>query len=91
LKIRWTPEAAADLARIYEFLGTFHPEGALRVVRSLRAAVDQLAIHPRLGTRLDGFDGSEVRRLIVGNYEMRYRVVEEAIQILRFFHTREDR
>jgi len=91
LNLRWTPEAVGDLERLYDFMAAYNPEAALRVVRSLRNAVDQLAVHPRLGTRLEGFDGSEVRRLLVGDHEMRYRVFEDTVQILRFFHTREDR
>ena len=81
----------ADLERLYEFLARLNPDAALGVVGSLRRAVGQLAAHPRLGTRLEGFDESEVRRLVVGNYELRYRVVSEAVQILRFFHMHEDR
>jgi plasmid stabilization system protein ParE len=33
----------------------------------------------------------EVRRIIVGNYEMRYELVESTVFILRVWHTREER
>jgi hypothetical protein len=32
-----------------------------------------------------------VRRLLIGDYEMRYELAGGAVHILRFFHTREDR
>jgi len=32
-----------------------------------------------------------VRRIIVGNHEMRYEIQDEIIYILRIWHTREDR
>jgi len=32
-----------------------------------------------------------VRRIIVGQYEIRYDVIGEVIRVLRIFHTREDR
>ena len=89
--IRWTPEAVQDLARLYDFLASYDAGVASRVVTVLRDAVRELLLHPRLGPPLPGFDDREVRRLLIGDYEMRYELAGEAIHILRFFHTREDR
>lgn len=91
MRIRWTPEAAADLARLHDFLAQFNPGAALRVVIALRHAVRELPAHPRLGAALAGFEPREVRRLVVGDYELRYEIAGDAIHILRFFHGREDR
>lgn len=91
MTIRWTPEAADDLARLHAFLARYNPAAAQRAVLALRNAVRQLPAHPRIGSPLAGFEPREVRRLIVGDYEMRYEVAGEAIHILRFFHGREDR
>ena len=91
MTIRWTSEAVGDLARLHDFLAKYDPRAALRVVAVLREAVNRLLVHPRLGSPLPGFDGREVRRLVVGDYEMRYELAGEAIHVLRFFHTREDR
>ncbi len=91
MKLRWTEQAVDDLARMYDFLAAYDRQVALRVVGSLREALRQLPPHPRLGSRLAGYEPRDVRRLIVGNYEIRYEVSGEAIHVLRFFHTREDR
>lgn len=91
MKIRWTSEAVDDLARLHDFLGQHNPKAALRAVTALRNAVRQLATHPRLGPSLPGFEQRNVRRLVLGAYEMRYELAETSIHILRFFHTREDR
>ena len=40
---------------------------------------------------VSGVEPREVRRLIVGNYEMRYEQTEGGAVILRLWHTREDR
>jgi plasmid stabilization system protein ParE len=80
-----------DLARLHDCLAQSNPRAALRAVTTLRNAVRQLLAHPRLGSPLRGFEPREVRRLLVGDYEMRYEVAGEAVHILRFFHTREDR
>jgi plasmid stabilization system protein ParE len=89
--IRWTPEAVEDLARLHDFLARSNPGAAFRAVTTLGNAVRQLLARPRLGSLLRGFEPREVRRLLVGDYELRYEVAGKAVHILRFFHTREDR
>ncbi len=89
MKIRWTPEAVDDLARLHDFLAQHDTRAALRTVTTLRNAVRQLVAHPRLGPSLPGFEQRDVRRLVIGAYEMRYELAKTAIHVLRFFHTRE--
>lgn len=55
------------------------------------AGVRRLAAHPRLGTRLTEFDPREVRRLVIGDYEVRYELRDDKLLILRVWHAREDR
>lgn len=91
MTLRWTPESVQDLARLHRFLAEVNPRAALRAVTALRNAVAQLRVHPRLGSSLPRFEDRDVRRLVVGDYEVRYEIAGDAIHILRFFHTREDR
>lgn len=44
--------------------------------------------HPRIGEHLDEFEPREVRRILVGGYEMRCEIQEAAIYVLRLWHTR---
>ncbi|MFO0238527.1 MAG: type II toxin-antitoxin system RelE/ParE family toxin [Betaproteobacteria bacterium] len=46
---------------------------------------------PRIGLRLEEFAPREVRRLVVGRYEVRYLVERDALHVLRIWHTRGDR
>ncbi len=48
---------------------------------------------PGIGQTFDTFYfmSREVRRLLVGHYEMRYELQESNIYILRVWHTRENR
>ena len=55
------------------------------------AAAQQLLAYPQLGVPLDEFAPRDVRRVIVGDYEVRYEVVDNMIYILRLWHAREDR
>lgn len=89
--LRWTGKAHSDLVRIHEFLQPVHPPAAARAVRSLAAAAKRISARPRLGARLPGFEPREVRRIIVGGYEIRYELSGTEVFILRIFHTREDR
>ena len=87
----WSPEASDDLIRLNDFLAIVAPNAAIKAVVSLSRAPDRLINFPRIGTRLAGFNPREVRRLIIGSYEMRYEVQEDVIYIVRIFHTLEDR
>ena len=60
-------------------------------MRQLVAGAKRIPTHPRLGARLPEFDPREVRRVLVGDYELRYELTESDVFILRIFHTREDR
>ena len=91
MEVTWTSKALSDLVRLHEFLVPVNKPAAARVVRSLVAAPTGLQVNPRLGERLEEFEPREVRRLLVGRYEMRYEIQGSIIYILRLWHTREDR
>lgn len=50
-----------------------------------------LLSNPRIGERVEEFEPRDVRRLLVGHYEMRYEIQESTLYILRLWHVREDR
>lgn len=91
MQLKWTNKALADLARLYEFLALVNRSAATRTVQSLTAAPTSLLDSPRIGERLEEFEPREVRRILVGHYEMRYELQESNIYILRIWHTRENR
>ena len=68
-----------------------NPAAAARIVRLLTAAPSSLRGNPRIGERLEEFEPREVRRIFIGNDEMRYEIQNDTIYILRIWHTREDR
>jgi len=89
--LRWARSAHADLVRLHEFLRPVNPAAAARAVGQIVAAARRLPAHPRLGQRLDAYGKREVRRVVVGEYELRYELTERDVFVLRIFHTREDR
>ena len=91
MRIKWTSKALSDLIRLYEFLASKNKQAAAHTVQSLSAAPDRLLEQTRIGEKLDEFEPREVRRIVVGRYEMRYEIQETIIIVLRIWHTREDR
>lgn len=91
MELKWTSKAMFDLARLYEFLAAVNRPAAARTVQQLTVAPTALLSNPRIGERLEEFDPRDVRRILVGHYEMRYEIVGSTIYLLRLWHTREDR
>ena len=91
MELKWTSKALSDLARLYEFLAPVDKRAAARTVLMLTIAPTKLRTNPRIGERLDEFDPREVRRILVGHYEMRYEIQQSIIYVLRMWHTREER
>jgi plasmid stabilization system protein ParE len=89
--LKWTSSAHSDLVCLYEFLRPVNRAAAIRVVRQLVAGTKRIPAHPRLGVRLAEFGPREVRRILLGDYEVRYEVTNADIFILRIFHVLEDR
>jgi len=91
MELKWTSEALSDLARLYEFLAPVNKPAAARTLQALTAAPSTVLANPRIGERLNEFESREVRRILVGHYEMRYEIQESTIYVLRVWHTRENR
>lgn len=91
MRIKWTSKASSDLVRLHEHLRPVAPEAAARVVQQLARVPDRLVEYPRIGEKLDAYRLREVRRIIVGNYELRYEIADATIFILRLWHCRENR
>ena len=91
MRITWTAKASYDLVRLHEHLRPVAPDAAARVVQQLASAPDRLLDYPRIGEKHDAYAPREVRRIIVGNYELRYEIADMTIIILRLWHCRENR
>lgn len=91
MELKWTNQGLSDLARLYAFLAAVNQPTAARTVQQLMAAPTTLLANPRIGERLEEFEPRDVRRILVGHYEMRYEIVDSTIYLLRLWHTRENR
>jgi plasmid stabilization system protein ParE len=91
MELNWTSKGLSDLARLYDFLAVVDMPAAARTVQQLTAAPTILLANPRIGERLQEFEPRDVRRILVGHYEIRYEIVGSTIYLLRLWHTREER
>ena len=91
MEIKWTSKSLSDLSRLYNFLAPVNKQAAANTIQSLTGAPNKVIHQPRIGERLDEFELREVRRLLVGHYEMRYEISNNTFYVLRIWHTRERR
>ena len=91
MELKWTSKALSDLARLYDFLVPVNKPAATRTVQALTAAPTTLLTNPRIGEKLEEFEPRDVRRILIGHYEMRYEIQASTIYVLRLWHSREDR
>ena len=91
MELKWTSKALSDLSRLYEFLAPVNKPAAARAVQALTKAPTMLRTNPRIGGQLFQFEPREVRRILVGDYEVRYEIQDSTIYVLRLWHTRENR
>ncbi len=91
MEVKWTSKALSDLNRLFEFLLPVNRRAAAETVQALTAAPMRIIEQPRIGEKLDEFEPREVRRLLVGHYEIRYEINNNILYVLRIWHTREHR
>ena len=91
MKIVYTTESIEDLARLREFIKIKNPDAAQRIARSILEGIKKLKRFPQIGIEVSKAPNPElVRDLIIGNYIVRYLVLDKTINILRVWHHKEE-
>ncbi|WP_320170319.1 type II toxin-antitoxin system RelE/ParE family toxin [Maridesulfovibrio sp.] len=89
MQIRFSPESVEDLKRIFEFIALHDPDSARTVVLNLKSAINRFSQMPYLGRALEEIEN--VREFVFGRYVIRYLVRNDAVYVLRLWHSKEDR
>lgn len=91
-RLVWTPQAVADVSRLYRFVAQHDPESARRAAGTIRETAGRLALYPHSGRPVAEMD-PEFREWIVefgsGGYLILYRFDGTEVVILAVRHTRE--
>lgn len=83
-KVAWRPQAENDLIKIIEHIWQDNPERAVTFAQEIQAKAEKLCEHPEL-YRVGRKRGT--RELVAHkNYLVIYRVLPEAVEILRVKH-----
>lgn len=83
-EVRWTEQAAADLAAVKEFIGRDSPSHARGVVERLYLSADQLRAFPESGRVVP--EQPTYRELVRAPYRIVYRHTGNLVEILTVFH-----
>lgn len=82
-RIDWSLRSRRDLEAIRAYVEQQAPFAAARLAEALIATAESLAIHPHRGRAVSG----AIRELVVVRpYLIRYRVMADAVQIVRIKH-----
>jgi addiction module RelE/StbE family toxin len=90
LKLRWTGPALDDLRSIRDYVSRDDPVAAKRLAKRLRSSVVRLRRFPKSGRIVPELSSREFREVIVGSYRIVYNIQEEAVVILRIWHSRQE-
>lgn len=90
MRIRWTTAAAADLQRISDYLQDHYPHYRQPTMRKLYEAIRSLTVAPYRG-RLGREEGTLEILFPPLPYVAVYRLKEQSIEVLRIYHTAQDR
>jgi len=85
MKIRWSPEAAADFAGIVEYIHKENPSAGDRVTHAIYDSATSLESLPNRG-RPGRIDGTRELVLAPLPFILVYRVKRDAVEIVRVLH-----
>ena len=85
MQIPWSPAAAEDLSRIFEYIRPDNPSAAERVVRTIYDTAGSLESFPYRG-RVGRVDGT--RELVLPSlpFVVVDRVLEDAVEVAKVIH-----
>lgn len=94
MKLRYTPEAIADLQEIKTYIRDelHNPSAAKRISKMILDNCARLKTFPNMGVSLGPILGIEtdLQMLVCENYAAVYRCEHDVISVSRVFHTRQD-
>jgi toxin ParE1/3/4 len=86
MRVRWTSNAADDLARIVDYIRRDNPSAAQRVAKTIYSAVADLRRFPHRG-RIGLAENSRELVFAPWPYVAVYEVIDDQVQVLRIRHT----
>lgn len=89
LRVVKTRQARRDMASALAFLETHSPRAGQRLEAEIEAAIQRIAQFPESGRSRAEFRPG-LRSVVVGDYLLFYRLLDQDVQVLRFLHGARD-
>lgn len=90
MKLNYSPQAVADLKRLYDFVADKSPLSAKKLALQFQEGAEKLKTFPSIGLPVSRADNPDlIRDLYVGHYTLRYLISKEAIYVLRIWYNKE--
>jgi len=91
MKLRYAPEAVADLHQVVEHVEANNVYAARRLAIDLQEGMHKLKPFPNIGLPVQqAQDAEQIRDLYISHYTVRYLIGKECIDILRIWHSKEN-
>ena len=87
--VRRSPQAICDLDDIWLYIALDDPAAATRMVERIVRGVARLADFPRSGPARPEI-GEDARSVTIGAYLILYRILPDAVEIVRIIHGARD-
>lgn len=81
-RIIWTEPALQELDEIADYISLDNPKAAKNLVREAFKRVEHLADHPKSGKRLDEFEASIYREIVMPPCRIFYRTDNDIVYII---------
>lgn len=88
VKINWSELSIGDLKSIYDYISKDSKRYALITINKIYHRAQLLIEQPLIGRIVPEFNDPKIRELIIGNYRLVYRVINEyTLDILRVYNS----
>ena len=90
-KIVWTEFSVLDLKEIFDYISKDSRRYAENQVKRIKAKTNILKLRPEAGRIVPELESKKIRELIVGNYRVVYRILnDDLVEILTVHHSARD-
>ena len=88
VKLVWTASSLYDLEDIFNFIAKDSKRYASITTNKIYQSAQQVVENPLIGRIVPEFNNTSIRELVIGNYRIIYRVVNEnQVDVLRVYHS----
>ncbi len=89
-RLRWSPQAIADLESICEHIGADSDQYAKLFAQGVVGLLEDLEEHPRIGRVVPEYQEENLRERLYQNYRLVYELRGNRIEVVAIVHSARD-